>query len=62
MIEFCNSHPDHQLIVSMIHKKEFDEKEKAIIKRMFPFNKIGWEMKSIPNHAHCHIVPNKEKK
>lgn len=59
MITFCKSHPDHPLIISMTHKQQFTEEEKEIIKRLFPNNKIGWEMKSIPQHVHCHIVPKK---
>jgi len=57
LLAFCRSHPDHPLIVSTTHKKGFSQEEKDIIKRMFPDNEIGWEMKSIPDHSHCHIIP-----
>lgn len=43
------------LIVSLEHKPEFSKEEKESIKRIFPNNKIQWEMRKIKDHAHCHI-------
>lgn len=57
LLAFCNSHPEYPLVVSTTHKKEFSKEEKEMIQRLFPENKIGWQMKSIPDHAHAHIIP-----
>ena len=57
MITFCKSHPDYPMVISLTHKMFFNKAEKDEIKRLFPENFIDWEMRSIPDHAHCHIVP-----
>lgn len=43
------------LVVSTEHKTEFSEEEKKLIKKIFKNKKIRWTMRSIPDHAHCHI-------
>ncbi len=44
------------MVVSTEHRAEFSRKEKEDIKRLFgdQYN-IRWEMRDIPNHAHCHL-------
>ena len=54
-ITFCRTHKNTPLIVSTKHKIDFTEEEKEKIKKMFPNRKVRFEMKSIMNHAHCHI-------
>lgn len=55
-IAFCRSHPDQILIVGIAHRPNFTDEEKELIKKMFPDRSIRWEMKSIPQHAHCHVT------
>ncbi|KKL64838.1 hypothetical protein LCGC14_2160980 [marine sediment metagenome] len=37
------------------HRKEFTIDEMVLIGIMFKSRNIRWEMKKIPEHAHCHI-------
>ena len=43
------------MVVSCEHKPEFSTEERAMIERLFYGRGIRWEMRSIKNHAHCHI-------
>lgn len=49
------------MVVHKEHKKKFSEQEKQQIMEWAEKNfggtiHIRWKMRSIPNHAHCHIV------
>ncbi len=57
-ITFCDSHPSWPLIVSSAHKPSFNKDEQGLIGRLFSRRRIRWEMKSIQDHAHCHIDPH----
>jgi hypothetical protein len=57
ILAFCKSHPDHPLIVSTEHKKEFTEEEKKMIQDIFKGREVVFTMKSIPDHAHAHVRP-----
>jgi hypothetical protein len=54
-ITFCWVHKDTPMVVSTEHKKAFSDEEKELIRKMFPNRNIRWKMRSIPDHAHCHI-------
>ncbi len=43
------------LVVSREHKSEFSLEEQFLINKMFSGRKKRWEMRTIPDHAHCHI-------
>lgn len=51
----CKGHPGVPLIVATTHKKEFDEGEKRLIKKIFP--KAQFDKRKIGDHAHAHGVP-----
>jgi len=43
------------LVCSREHKPEFSLEEKLLIEKMFPDKNKRWEMRVLPDHAHCHI-------
>lgn len=43
------------MVVLRAHRAEFTETEKARIRSLFPEKRIRWEMRSIHDHAHCHL-------
>ncbi len=56
LITYCDSHPAELLIISTEHKLEFSQGEKNLIQSIFPNRKIRWEMQSIKDHAHAHLI------
>jgi len=54
----CRTHHEF-MIVSRHHggwepgEKEMAEKLRDIL---FPGKEIRWEMRSVPDHAHCHVI------
>ena len=45
---------DIPMIVATEHQEKFSEEEKRVIERLF--KNIRWEMRTIKDHAHCHLV------
>jgi hypothetical protein len=45
------------MLVLTEHRPYFTDEERALIRKMFPEKVIRWEMRQIPNHAHCHLEP-----
>lgn len=54
-ITLCRSHRRTPLIVSVEHRPDFTEGEQEMILAMFPDRHVRFEMKSLPEHAHCHL-------
>lgn len=55
-ITFCRT-CNIPMLVSTVHKSNFSDEEKQLIKRMFPDRNVRYEMRSIKFHAHCHLLP-----
>ena len=43
------------LLVSRVHKSAFSQEEMFVIQNMFPDRKVRWDMRTLPEHTHCHI-------
>lgn len=54
-LTFCRTHTSTPMVVSTKHKPDFSEQEKDMIRRVFPDKHVRFEMRSIKDHAHCHI-------
>lgn len=54
----CRVHGEFMIVAR--HHGDWYRNEKTLVKRLgeilFPGNKIRWEMSSIRDHAHCHVV------
>jgi hypothetical protein len=44
------------------HKAEFSQEERDTILAMFPDRHIRLEMRSLPEHCHCHLEWPRERK
>lgn len=71
MCELCKLEPIHPqfilticktcnvpMIVSREHKPEFSSQEKEVLSSIF--KNIRWNMRSIKDHAHCHLIDKTE--
>ncbi len=56
-VTFCKT--CHELILVHVgHKTYFSAREKHVIRMMFPDARIRWRMRSVRDHAHCHLYLN----
>tara|TARA_Y100000310_G_scaffold16976_1_gene16866 strand:- start:832 stop:1104 length:273 start_codon:yes stop_codon:yes gene_type:complete len=59
-ITLCKSHKCTPMIVSVEHNAEFTAEEKDMILWMFPDRHVRFKMRTIHDHAHCHLELQKE--
>ena len=54
------SHCGSLMLVHQDHVAEFSDKEKQLIRLMFPRVRIRWRQRKIHDHAHCHVYLREE--